>query len=208
MTDLNILNEKFEAVEKLTTQVDLTPEVINVPVVHQVVKATLAGRRQGNAATKNRAAVRGGGAKPFKQKGTGRARQGSIRSPLMVGGGTAFGPSPRSYEQKLNKKLVLNAVQSILADKFQSGKLTIVESLPTDGKTKVMHSLLSEKGLLPALVVTESSDSLALRAARNLQYGKALPVKGFSVYEAVKFENLVIEKAALEQLLNRVEKNK
>ncbi|MBT6324436.1 MAG: 50S ribosomal protein L4 [Bdellovibrionales bacterium] len=208
MTDLNILNEKFEAVEKLTTQVDLTPEVINVPVVHQVVKATLAGRRQGNAATKNRAAVRGGGAKPFKQKGTGRARQGSIRSPLMVGGGTAFGPSPRSYEQKLNKKLVLNAVQSILADKFQSGKLTIVESLPTDGKTKVIHSLLSEKGLLPALVVTESSDSLALRAARNLQYGKALPVKGFSVYEAVKFENLVIEKAALEQLLNRVEKNK
>lgn len=208
MTDLNILNEKFEAVEKLTTQVDLTPEVINVPVVHQVVKATLAGRRQGNAATKNRAAVRGGGAKPFKQKGTGRARQGSTRSPLMVGGGTAFGPSPRSYEQKLNKKIVLNAVQSILADKFQAGKLTIVESLPTDGKTKVMHSLLREKGLLPALIVTESSDSLALRAARNLQYGKALPVKGFSVYEAVKFENLVIEKAALEQLLNRVEKNK
>lgn len=208
MTEIGILNEKFESVGKLTTEVSLTPEQINVPVVHQVVKATLAGRRQGNASTKNRSEVRGGGAKPFKQKGTGRARQGSTRSPLLVGGGAAFGPKPRDYDQKLNRKMMLKAVQAILADKLQAGKLTVVESLPANGKTKGMHELLNGKGLLPALVVTASDNSLALRATRNLQYGKGLAAKGFSVYEAVKFENLVIEKEALEYLLDRIKDNK
>jgi large subunit ribosomal protein L4 len=102
MTDITVLNDKFEKSGALNTNVDLSADKINVPAVHQIVKATLAGRRQGNACTKNRAMVSGGGAKPFKQKGTGRARQGSIRSPLMVGGGTAFGPTPRDFTQKIN----------------------------------------------------------------------------------------------------------
>lgn len=204
MTDITVLNEEFESAEKLTTEVALSPEDINVPSVHQVVKAILANRRQGNACTKNRSKVRGGGAKPFKQKGTGRARQGSTRSPLMVGGGTAFGPTPRDFSQKLNKKQVNVAIKSILADKLQAGKLIVVESIKSDGKTKGMHSLLDGKGLLPALVVTESKDSLALRATKNLQWGKGMAVAGFSVYEAVKFENLVIEKKALENLLRRL----
>lgn len=204
MADIAVLNAKFEKSGTLSTNVSLSPEDINVPVVHQVVKATLAGRRQGNASTKNRSKVRGGGAKPFKQKGTGRARQGSTRSPLMVGGGTTFGPTPRSYEQKLNKKVTLKAIQAVLADKLQAGKLTVVDKLDSTGKTKEMHALLNGKGLLPALVVTESKDSPALRAVKNLQWGKGMAVEGFSVYEAVKFENLVIEKAALESLLNRL----
>jgi large subunit ribosomal protein L4 len=204
MADIAVLNAKFEKSGTLSTNVSLTPEDINVPVVHQVVKATLAGRRQGNASTKNRSAVRGGGAKPFKQKGTGRARQGSTRSPLMVGGGTTFGPAPRSYEQKVNKKVANKAIQAILADKLQAGKLTVVDKLESTGKTKEMHALLNGKGLLPALVVTESKESPALRAVKNLQWGKGMAVEGFSVYEAVKFENLVIEKAALESLLNRL----
>ena len=115
--------------------------------VHQVVKATLASRRQGNACTKNRAAVSGGGAKPFKQKGTGRARQGSSRSPLMVGGGTVFGPTPRDYTQKVNKKMMKKAIQSILADKLQAGKLTVVDSLESTGKTKEMFASLNERNL-------------------------------------------------------------
>lgn len=204
MADIAVLNAKFEKSGTLSTNVSLTPEDINVPVVHQVVKATLAGRRQGNASTKNRSAVRGGGAKPFKQKGTGRARQGSTRSPLMVGGGTTFGPSPRSYEQKINKKVANKAIQAIIADKLQAGKLTVVDKLESTGKTKEMHALLNGKGLLPALVVTESKESPALRAVKNLQWGKGMAVEGFSVYEAVKFENLVIEKAALESLLTRL----
>ena len=204
MTDITVLNSKFESSGKLTTEVSLSADDINVPVVHQIVKATLAGRRQGTACTKTRGNKRGGGAKPFKQKGTGRARQGSSRSPLLVGGGTAFGPSPRDYTQNVNKKMALKGIQSVLADKLQAGKLTVVEKIDSDGKTKGMFKTLNDKGLLPALVVTAASDSLVLRAARNLQWGKAIPVKGFSVYEAVKFENLVIEKEALESLLNRV----
>lgn len=204
MTDITVLNGKFETSGKLSTDVSLASGDINVPVVHQVVKATLAGRRQGNACTKTRAEVRGGGAKPFKQKGTGRARQGSTRSSLMVGGGTAFGPKPRSYDHKLNKKVAAKAIQSVLADKLQAGKLTVVDSLESNGKTKELYTMLSGKGLLPALIVAEKKDSLAIRAAKNLQYGKGLAVEGFSVYEAVKYENLVIEKAALEALLGRL----
>lgn len=172
MADIAVLNAKFEKSGTLSTNVSLTPEDINVPVVHQVVKATLAGRRQGNASTKTRAEVRGGGAKPFKQKGTGRARQGSNRSPLMPGGGRAFGPSPRNFEQKLNKKVALKAIQAILADKLQAGKLTVVDKIESTGKTKDMYALLNGKGLLPALVVTESKESPALRAVKNLQWGK------------------------------------
>lgn len=204
MTELTVLNNKLESSGKMETKISLTPEDINVPVVHQVVKATLAGRRQGNACTKTKGKIRGGGAKPFKQKGTGRARQGSSRSPLLVGGGTVFGPTPRDYTQKLNKKIVLGAIKAVLADKLQAGKLTVVETLESNGKTKEMFSLLDGKGLLPALVVTNKKDSLALRATRNMQWAKSMAVEGFSVYEAVKFENLVIEKEALETLLNRL----
>lgn len=204
MTEITVLNNKLEASGKMESKVGLTPEDINVPVVHQVVKATLAGRRQGNACTKTKGKISGGGAKPFKQKGTGRARQGSSRSPLLVGGGTVFGPTPRDYTQKLNKKIVLGAIKSVLADKLQAGKLTVVESLDSKGKTKDMFSLLNGKGLLPALVVTNSKDSLAIRATRNIERAKSMAVEGFSVYEAVKFENLVIEKEALETLLNRL----
>lgn len=204
MTDITVLNGKFETSGKLSTNVSLTSEEINVPVVHQAVKATLAGRRQGNACTKTRGEVRGGGAKPFKQKGTGRARQGSTRAPIMVGGGTTFGPKPRNFDQKLNKKVAAKAIQSVLADKLQAGKLTVVDSLESTGKTKELYTTLNAKGLLPALIVAEKKDSLAIRAAKNLQYGKGLAVEGFSVYEAVKYENLVIEKAALEALLERL----
>lgn len=204
MTDIVVLNKKFEKAAPLKTEVDLSAEKINVPVVHQVVKATLAGRRQGTAATKNKALVSGGGKKPFKQKGTGNARQGSKRSPLMPGGGTTFGPQPRSYEQKVNKKVMELAIHSIIADKFQAGKLTVVDSIESTGKTKDMFKTLSERNLLPALVVTNDMNDKVSLATRNIARAKYAPVSGFSVYEAVKFENLVIEKAALEKLLSRL----
>ena len=203
-TEISVLNSKFENKGSVKTDVNLSPEAISVPVVHQVVKATLAGKRQGTACTKNKSMVSGGGAKPFKQKGTGRARQGSSRSPLMPGGGTVFGPTPRSYEQKVNKKMANKAVQSVLADKLQAGKLTVVEKIESTGKTNEMYKSLSGRGLLPGLVVTADKESKALMAVRNLQYGNGVPVEGFSVYEAVKYENLIIEQAALEKLLERL----
>lgn len=204
MTDISVLSSTFESSTSLKTNVSLTNEDINVPVVHQVVKALLANKRQGTASTKVRSEVRGGGKKPFKQKGTGRARQGSNRSPLMPGGGIAFGPKPRSYEQKLNKKVVEKAIQSVVADKLQSGKLTVLESFNASGKTKDIFNDLNSRNLLPALIVTNDKNSMALRAVRNIKNGYGIPVEGFSVYEALKYENLIIEKEALDKLLQRL----
>lgn len=204
MAEITVLSSKFEKSGSINTDINLDADVISMSSVHQIVKATLAGRRQGTACTKNRSKVSGGGAKPFKQKGTGRARQGSTRSPLMVGGGTAFGPTPRDYDQKINKKMMKRAIQSIIADKFQSGKLTVIESFESDGKTKKMFKELNERNLLPGLLVTSSKESKALMSTRNIRNAKAMAVEGFSVYEAVKFENLVIEKIALEKLLSRL----
>ena len=204
MTDITVLNSNYEAAGSLKADVSLDAESIKVPVVHQVVKATLASRRQGNACTKDRSEVRGGGAKPFKQKGTGRARQGSIRSPLLVGGGTTFGPTPRDFTQKVNKKIMLSAIKSVLADKFQSGKLTVIDSFSSDGKTKTLYKDLSGRELLPALVVASDKKNPVIRAARNIRNAGSMAVEGFSVYEAVKYENLIIEKEALEKLLNKL----
>ena len=204
MADIKVVNSNFEESGSLSTNVSLEAENIKGPAVHQVVKATLAGRRQGTHSTKTRAFVSGGGAKPFKQKGTGRARQGSTRSGLMVGGAIIFGPHPRDYTQKVNKKMTQVAIQSIIADKLQAGKLIVVESFESNGKTKEMFAKLNSKGLLPALIIANDKNDPALKAARNIRTATSLPVEGFSVYEAVKYENLVIEKKALENLLGRL----
>lgn len=204
MTEITLLNTKFEKAGSVKANVDFSVEKINGAVVHQVVKATLAGRRQGTAATKTKALVSGGGKKPFKQKGTGNARQGSTRSPLMPGGGTVFGPQPRDYSQKVNKKVMLNAISSILADKFQAGKLHIVEKIEATGKTKDMFKALDSRKLLPALVITAEQNETVSRSVSNLERAKYAPVDGFSVYEAVKFENLIIEKGAFEKLISRL----
>ncbi len=204
MTEINVLNNKFENKEKIKVELEFTPESINVPVVHQVVKATLASRRQGTAKTKGKSEVRGGGKKPFKQKGTGNARQGSTRSPLMPGGGTVFGPQPRSYEQKVNKKVVLNALRSVVVDKQLAGKLIVVDTLTSTGKTKEIYNLLESKNLLNSLIVTSDASSLVIRATKNLRTAKALSVDSMSVYEAVKYENLIIEKQAFEKLAKKL----
>jgi large subunit ribosomal protein L4 len=204
MTDIALLNTKFEKSGSIKANIDFSAEKINGTVVHQVVKATLAGRRQGTAMTKTKALVSGGGKKPFKQKGTGNARQGSTRSPLMPGGGTVFGPVPRDYTQKVNKKMMLNAITSVLADKFQAGKLHIVEKIEATGKTKDMFKALDSRKLLPALVITTELNEKVLQSVSNLEKAKYAPVDGFSVYEAIKFENLIIEKGAFEKLISRL----
>lgn len=204
MTELALLNTKFEKSGSVKANYDLSAETINGTVVHQVVKALLAARRQGTAMTKTKGFVSGGGKKPFKQKGTGNARQGSTRSPLMPGGGTTFGPQPRDYTQKVNKKMMLNAIASVLADKHQAGKLHIVEKIETTGKTKDMFKALDSRKLLPALVITTDLNDKVSQAVGNLERAKYAPVDGFSVYEAIKFENLIIEKGAFEKLISRL----
>ncbi len=201
---IQLLDSKFKKTGEIKLPAILDSKKISKAAIHQVVKSILANSRQGNASTKTRANVRGGGAKPFKQKGTGRARQGSIRSPLLVGGGVAFGPQPRSFKQKVNKKMNKKAIQSIVSDKFHNNKLIVVDKLESTGKTKDMFKLLSSKKLLPALVVTNDNNENVLRSVRNIKFADALKVSEFSVYDTVKYENLIIEKLALESILNKV----
>src|ERR1044072_4916351 len=146
-TELNVLNTKFEKSGSLKATVDFSTEAINEAVVHQVVKATLAGRRQGTAATKTKALVSGGGKKPFKQKGTGNARQGSSRSPLNPGGGTMFGPQPRSYAYNLPKKVRQAGLRAVLSFLNKEGLLFVVDAMDAQGKTKELAPRLKSFGL-------------------------------------------------------------
>ncbi|MAW06680.1 MAG: 50S ribosomal protein L4 [Halobacteriovoraceae bacterium] len=203
MSSIKILDKTFGK-EVGETELGLDKETYSVSAVHQVVKATLAGRRQGNHSTKTRGLVSGGGAKPFKQKGTGRARQGSTRSPLMPGGGTAFGPQPRSYVQKVNKKMMLSAISTVLLDKYNNGKLILVDEFDKFSKTKDLNTLLESKNLNNSYLLADEGSTNLLRFARNLPRVQASEVKGFSVYNSLKYENLVMSVAAFQKLKERL----
>ncbi|MBK1632881.1 50S ribosomal protein L4 [Thiohalocapsa halophila] len=173
----------------------------NASLVHQVVTAYLAGARAGTKAQKNRAAVSGGGSKPYRQKGTGRARAGTTRSPLWRSGGKIFAAEPRSYQQKVNRKMYRGAVRAILSELSRLGRVHVLDVLELDApKTKALKAKLDDLGLDEALIVIdEHNDHLSL-AARNLprvDVSTALRVDPVSL---IGFEHLVLTKAALERL--------
>ena len=162
-------------------EIDVRPDVFAVPektsLVHQVTVAHLANKRQGTAKTKNRSEVSGGGAKPRPQKGSGASRQGSIRSPLWVGGGRAFGPTPRSYRQNTPKKMRRIAILSVLSSKYREGNLIVLDDLDIDsGKTKVMAALLNSLNITKSvLVVTDVPNENVITSAKNLNKVKTVP---------------------------------
>ena len=184
---------------------DLNPEVFEVPVrkdlMHTVVKWQLAKRRQGTHKAKTRTEVSGGGAKPYKQKGTGNARRGSSRSPLIKGGGVIFGPSPRDYSFALPKKVRKAAVKSALSYLYEKGSVKVVDSFSSDdGKTKVISAKMTGMGLTKSVLVgAELNDSFE-RATRNLPKFLYIPVDGVNVYDLLKYDTLIIEKEALSLL--------
>jgi large subunit ribosomal protein L4 len=157
----------------------------NVPVMHQVVTAQLAARRAGTQSTKTRAEVRGGGAKPWKQKGTGRARQGSIRSPQWRGGGVALGPKPRSYSQRTPKKMIKLATRSALSDRFAEDKVVVVDDWGFDApSTKADLSALSAIGVDgKVLVVLPAGDEVAWKSFRNLPEVQLLSATELNAYD-------------------------
>jgi large subunit ribosomal protein L4 len=169
--------------------VDLADDVFgiepNVPVMHQVVTAQLAARRSGTQSTKTRAEVRGGGAKPWKQKGTGRARQGSIRSPQWRGGGVALGPKPRSYSQRTPKKMIKLATRSALSDRFAEDKVVVVDDWGFDApSTKAALSALSAIGVDgKVLVVLPAADEVAWKSFRNLPEVQLLSATELNAYD-------------------------
>jgi large subunit ribosomal protein L4 len=171
----------------------------NIPLLHQVVKAQLAAARRGTQSTKTRAEVSGGGKKPFKQKGTGRARQGSERAPHFIGGGVAFGPKPRSYKQRTPKKMIAAAMRSALSDRAAEGKVVVVDAWPwTTPSTKGAREALAALGLdRRILIVLGPDDDGARRSFRNLPDVQLIKVSELNAYDILVNDWIVFTTATL-----------
>lgn len=174
----------------------------NMAVMHQAYVRQLANARQGTAATKTRTTVRGGGVKPYRQKGTGRARHGSIREPSMVGGAAVFGPQPRSYEQRMPRKMRRLALRSALSVKASEGKVRVVEGFAfEEPKTRVMVQLLRDLGVEDTvLVVLPAANDLVARSTNNVPWAKVVLAQNLSLYDIFTYDHLIIAKDALHLL--------
>jgi len=202
MAEVEVKNLKNKVVEKLALADEVFAYEAKRSLVWEAVRAFQAAKRKGTHATKNRSAVRGGGQKPWRQKGTGRARVGTIRSPLWVGGGTAHGPSPRDYSQALPKKKRRGAVKLVLTDKLKSDRLHVVDELAIDShKTKDFLGLLQGLKLDGKVLVVDSKENRNLYlGSRNLQSVKMVPAAGVNIYDLLNHENILISKSALMEL--------
>ena len=186
-------------------QIELKDEIFNVEVntvvMHEVVVAHLANRRQGTQSAKTRAEVRGGGRKPYRQKGTGRARQGSIRSPQWVGGGVVFAPKPRDYSKKVNKKGRRIALKSALTSRVREDKLIVLENLNLEEiKTKAMVGVLNNFNVEKALVVLDGDNQNVVLSARNIPNVKTVRADMLNVYDILKYETFVATKDAVAKI--------
>ena len=174
-------------------------------LLHQTVVMQLNNRRAGTAATKSKGFVRGGGKKPWRQKGTGRARAGSIRSPLWVGGGTIFGPQPKDYSFRMPRKARKEALLSALSLKHRDGKIIVVDKLELEeAKTKLMVKALAELKVTSALIVISQPDEKVERSSRNIPVLKVLRVEGLNVYDLLRYEHLILTEGALKLLGERL----
>ena len=200
MPTVPVLDAKGKAQEQLELSADVFGGPVRVPLLHQSVVKELAARRAGTHDTKGRSEGWGGGRKPWKQKGTGRARQGSIRATQWKGGGKPFGPTPRKYDKKMPTEMRRSALRDALAAKIASGEVMVVDRLAvTEAKTKTLTSRLKELGLTQApilLVVSERSPGLD-RAARNVPWLSVETPMHASVYQVLRNERVLFERAAL-----------
>jgi large subunit ribosomal protein L4 len=187
------------------SEIELDDRLFGAPVradlMHEVVLMHLAGQRQGTHKVKGRSEVRGGGRKPWKQKGTGRARQGSIRSPQWVGGGVVFGPTPRSYKYRLPKKVRRLALYSALTSKFDGGKLIVLDAIDLpEVKTKHMVALLKQFDLNKTLIVDAEKQDNALLSARNIPGIKYVAANGVNVYDLLRHDHLILTTGAVSKV--------
>jgi large subunit ribosomal protein L4 len=174
-------------------------------LLYEVVNMQRANQRAGTHATKTRGEVSGGGKKPWRQKGTGRARAGSTRSPIWTGGAIVFGPQPRDYSYRLPASARRSALRSALAMRLRENALTVVDKIEiADGKTKSVVAMLGALGIEKALIITEAANPLLERAARNLPMVKVLRAEGANVYDILRYPHLVVTQAAVEALRGRI----
>jgi large subunit ribosomal protein L4 len=180
---------------------------VNVPLMHQVVVAQQAAARQGTHATKNRGAVRGGGKKPYRQKGTGRARQGSIRAPQFTGGGVVHGPQPRSYAQRTPKKMKAAALRGALSDRARHGRVHVIDQLVTSDVPRTKDAVAALLALTGAakhvLVVTQVSDTVTWRSLRNADGVHLLDAGQLNTYDVLVSDHVVFTQAALDSFVAR-----
>lgn len=201
MPTVGLFNIEGKKVGDVTLNESVFNVEVNKAVLHQVVVAQLANKRQGTQSAKTRAEVRGGGIKPWRQKGTGRARQGSIRSPQWAGGGIVFAPKPREYRVSLPKSMKRVAMKSALTAKVLENEMIVLESLEMDApKTKAIVTMLKAFDVKKALIVTAESNANVYKSGRNVEGIQVIPVNNINVYDLLKYDNLIITKDAVSKL--------
>lgn len=200
MANLKLIDQTGKDAGEVTLNDNVFGIETNENVVFDAVIRQRAGMRQGTHATKNRSAVRGGGKKPWRQKGTGRARQGSIRAPQWRGGGTVFGPTPRSYAYSLPRKVRRLAIKSVLSQKLQDNNLIVLDQLSLDApKTKEFKAVLGNLNVDSKVLVVSDNENVQL-SARNLENVKVVPVNGLNVVDAVNYDKLILTQDAVKRI--------
>lgn len=200
MAAIKVLNMKGSEVGSIELSDNVFAVEYNEPLIHQAIVTRLANERQGTKSTLTRTEVRGGGIKPWRQKGTGRARQGSIRAPQWIKGGVVFAPKSRDFSKKMNAKAKKSALLSALSKKVADGEFIVVDELTVSApKTKEMAAFAKALGLNKALVVMDNDDVNVIRAAANLPCIATLPLAQLSTYEVVVNQKIVMTKAAVEK---------
>jgi len=205
MAVANVINSKAQKV----SQVDLVDAIFNIPVkgsiLHEVVTMQLARRRSGSASVKHRSDVKGSGRKLFRQKGTGRARRGDIKSPLLRGGGSTFGPDPRSYAYKVPKKVRRLALKMALSSKLKQENLVVLDEFGLDTiKTREFVKVMNALNTKNALIITEKKNETLELSARNVPNIKVLRVEGLNVYDILKYENVVLLESSIKSIEGRL----
>ncbi|MBI9077198.1 MAG: 50S ribosomal protein L4 [Desulfatibacillum sp.] len=191
------------------SEIDLTDEIfgveVKVSVLHEVVVMQLANRRAGTVCVKNRSDVRGSTRKLYRQKGTGRARKGDIKSPLLRGGGVVFGPHPRDYSYKVPKKVRRSALRMALTTKLADNQLKVVDDMELpEIKTKAFTNAMAAMGVKNVLIVTKGTETNLELSARNVRGVKVLPIAGLNVYDILKYGNLILAQGAIEDIEGRL----
>jgi large subunit ribosomal protein L4 len=201
MPTVGVFNKEGNKVADMELNESVFAVEVNEYALHQVVVALLANKRQGTQSTKTRSEVRGGGIKPWRQKGTGRARQGSIRSPQWIKGGIVFAPKPRDYRVSVPKSMRKVAMKSALTSKVQDNQMIVLDSLNFEApKTKNMVEMLKALEANKALIITAESNEVVYKSARNIQGISVIPANNINVYDLLKYEKLIITKDAVSKI--------
>lgn len=201
MPTVGLFNKEGNKIEDIQLNETIFAAEVNADAMHQVVVALLANKRQGTQSAKTRAEVRGGGIKPWRQKGTGRARQGSIRAPQWIKGGVVFAPKPRDYRMSIPKSMRRVAMLSALTSKVKNDEMVVLDSLTLEApKTKEVVKMLNAFNAKKTLIITAEANETVYKSARNIEGVAVLPVNNINVYDLLKYPKVIMTKDAVSKI--------